>query len=34
MFGSPRHWTEPEKAQIESILPRLQPLIAAYVAAE
>lgn len=32
MFGTPRHWTNEEKAQIEAILPRLQPIIAAYVA--
>jgi GAF domain-containing protein len=32
MFGSPRHWTAQEKEQIETILPRLQPLIEAYVA--
>lgn len=32
MFGSPRHWTDEEKTQIEAILPRLQPVIAAYVA--
>ncbi|WP_461062783.1 GAF domain-containing protein [Spirosoma horti] len=32
MFGRARHWTEEEKAQIEAILPQLQPLIAAYVA--
>lgn len=31
VFGSPRHWTEREKNQIESILPRLQPVIEAYV---
>ncbi|QJD80213.1 GAF domain-containing protein [Spirosoma rhododendri] len=31
MFDGPRHWTAPEKEQIEAILPRLQPLIAAYV---
>jgi GAF domain-containing protein len=34
MFGGPRHWTAPEKEQIEAILPRLQPLIAAYIAAK
>lgn len=32
LFGSPRHWTEEEKAQIEAILPILQPVIATYVA--
>ena len=31
VFGQPRHWTDDEKAQIETILPRLQPVIAAYV---
>ena len=31
MFGQPRHWTKEEKVQIEAILPRLQPVIAAYV---
>lgn len=31
VFGKPRHWTDDEKAQIEAILPRLQPVIAAYV---
>lgn len=31
VFGQPRHWTGEEKAQIEAILPRLQPVIAAYV---
>lgn len=31
LFGQPRHWTGDEKAEIELILPRLQPLIAAYV---
>lgn len=31
VFGSPRHWTDGEKAQIEAILPRLQPVIRAYV---
>ncbi|SOD99556.1 GAF domain-containing protein [Spirosoma fluviale] len=31
MFGSPRHWTDEEKTQIEAVLPRLQPVIAAYV---
>ncbi|MFD1143539.1 GAF domain-containing protein [Larkinella insperata] len=31
MFGQPRHWTEDEKTHFESILPRLQPVIAAYV---
>lgn len=33
MFGHPRHWTDDEKRQIEAILPRLQPVIAAFVAA-
>lgn len=32
MFGSPRHWTDEEKSQIEAILPCLQPVIEAYVA--
>lgn len=32
MFGKPRHWTDGEKAQIEAILPRLQPVIEVYVA--
>ncbi|MCK8495741.1 GAF domain-containing protein [Spirosoma sp. RP8] len=32
MFGRARHWTEEEKTQIETILPLLQPVIAAYVA--
>lgn len=31
VFGRPRHWTDGEKAQIEAILPRLQPVIRAYV---
>ncbi|MGA0557367.1 GAF domain-containing protein [Larkinella sp. VNQ87] len=31
LFGHPRHWTDQEKAQIEAILPRLQPVIAAFV---
>ena len=31
LFGNPRHWTDEEKAQIEVILPRLQPVIEAYV---
>ena len=31
VFGQSRHWTGEEKAQIEAILPRLQPVIAAYV---
>lgn len=31
MFGGPRHWTDEEKTQIEAILPRLQPVIAAFV---
>ncbi|QJW89664.1 GAF domain-containing protein [Spirosoma taeanense] len=31
VFGQPRHWTENEKTQIEAMLPRLQPVIAAYV---
>jgi len=31
MFGGPRHWTDEEKTQIEAILPRLQPVIEAYV---
>ena len=31
VFGNPRHWTDEEKRQIEAILPRLQPVIAAYV---
>jgi GAF domain-containing protein len=31
MFGAPRHWTDEEKAQIEAILPGLQPVIEAYV---
>ena len=31
MFGTPRHWTEAERKQIEAILPLLQPVIAAYV---
>lgn len=34
VFGSPRHWTDEEKAQIEAILPRLQPVIAAYVGSQ
>lgn len=32
LFGRTRHWTDEEKTQIEAILPRLQPVIAAYVA--
>lgn len=31
MFGHPRHWTDTEKAAIEAVLPRIQPIIAAYV---
>jgi GAF domain-containing protein len=31
MFGQPRIWTDEEKSQIERILPKLQPVIAAYV---
>lgn len=31
VFGRPRHWTDEEKTQIEAILPRLQPVIKAYV---
>ncbi|GAB3805983.1 hypothetical protein GCM10028819_40410 [Spirosoma humi] len=34
LFGHARHWTEEEKRQIEAILPRLQPVIAAYVATD
>lgn len=30
VFGRPRHWTDVEKEQVEAILPRLQPIIAAY----
>ncbi len=33
MFGQPRHWTPEEKTAFEAILPRLQPLIRAYVEA-
>lgn len=33
MFGSPRHWTDEEKIQVEAILPSLVPVIAAYVGA-
>lgn len=32
MFGQPRHWTGDEKAQVEAILPRLQPIIEQFVA--
>lgn len=32
VFGQPRHWTDEEKAQLEAILPRLQPIIAQFVA--
>lgn len=32
VFGQPRQWTDEEKAQIESILPRLQPVVANFVA--
>lgn len=31
LFGEPRHWTDDEKIQLESILPLLQPVVAAYV---
>ncbi|GAB3557563.1 GAF domain-containing protein [Spirosoma fluminis] len=31
MFGKPRHWTGEEKAQLETALPCLQPVIADYV---
>ena len=31
LFGQPRHWTDDEKTQMEAILPRLQPVIAAFV---
>lgn len=31
VFIGPRPWTEIEKGHLEAILPRLQPLIAAYV---
>lgn len=31
LFGRPRHWTTEEKSQIETILPRLQPLIQQFV---
>ncbi|AQG79026.1 histidine kinase [Spirosoma montaniterrae] len=31
VFGQPRLWTIDEQTQIEAILPRLQPIIAAYV---
>ncbi|WP_420147574.1 GAF domain-containing protein [Spirosoma sp.] len=31
VFGRVRHWTDEEKKQIETILPLLQPVIAAYV---
>ncbi|GAB3893371.1 hypothetical protein GCM10028803_07420 [Larkinella knui] len=34
LFGNPRHWTAEEKAQIEAILPQLQPVIAAYGTAD
>ncbi len=33
LFIGPRTWTEIEKTHIEAILPRLQPVIAAYVSA-
>ncbi|WP_460639558.1 GAF domain-containing protein [Larkinella harenae] len=32
LFGRPRHWTDEEKTQIETLLPLLQPVIAAFVA--
>lgn len=32
VFDRPRHWTQQEKAQMEALLPSLQPVIAAYVA--
>ncbi|MFD2573000.1 GAF domain-containing protein [Spirosoma soli] len=31
LFGQPRHWTAEDKAQIEAILPMLQPVVAAFV---
>ena len=31
LFGRSRHWTEPEKEQIQAILPHLQPVIADFV---
>ena len=31
IFGHPRHWTDDEKAGIEAILPKLQPVIAEFV---
>lgn len=34
LFGRTRHWAEEEKTQIETILPHLQPVIAAYVTAD
>lgn len=32
MFGKPRHWTEQERALIESVLPQLVPIIKDFVA--
>lgn len=32
LFEEPRHWTDDEKTQLESILPLLQPVVAAYTA--
>lgn len=32
VFGHPRPWTSDEKEQIQAILPKLQPVIAAFVA--
>lgn len=34
LFGRPRSWTDEEKSQMEAILPRLQPTIAAFVDAD
>ncbi len=30
-FGQPRHWTETEKTEIEAVLPRIYPVIRAFV---
>lgn len=31
LFGAPRHWTDDERAAIESILPLLVPVVQAYM---
>lgn len=31
VFDHPRHWTDAEKADVEAILPKLQPIVAEFV---